>query len=119
MDRAAAGRGALRLSLLTALGMQSSAGSGSGSGGIRTRGWDAAFREAPSQDMMVAELLPPSRRAVYRAERVGFRRSQPGALKVSLEWLNGRMEREVQLLSRLNHPSISRNLGHTPSFPVG
>jgi serine/threonine protein kinase len=48
--------------------------------------------------------------AVYRAERVGFRRSQPGALKVSLGWLNGRMEREVQLLSRLNHPSIPRLL---------
>jgi serine/threonine protein kinase len=48
--------------------------------------------------------------AVYRAERVGFRRSEPGALKVS-RWLwNARMEREVELLSRLSHPSIPRLL---------
>ncbi len=48
--------------------------------------------------------------AVYRAERVGFRRSEPGALKVSLWVWNWRMEREVELLSRLNHPSIPRVL---------
>jgi len=48
--------------------------------------------------------------AVYRAKRVGFRRSEPGALKVSLLAWNGRMEREVELLSRLNHPSIPRLL---------
>jgi serine/threonine protein kinase len=48
--------------------------------------------------------------AVYRAERVGFRRSQPGALKVSLLQWNWRMQREVELLSRLNHPGIPRLL---------
>ncbi len=48
--------------------------------------------------------------AVYRAERVGFGRSEPGALKLSLERWNWRMEREVELLSRLNHPSIPRLL---------
>jgi len=48
--------------------------------------------------------------AVYRAERVGFRRSEPGALKVSLSRWGWRMEREVELLSRLNHPSIPRLL---------
>jgi len=48
--------------------------------------------------------------AVYRAERVGLRRSQPGALKVSLSAMNGRMGREVELLSRLSHPSIPRLL---------
>jgi serine/threonine protein kinase len=48
--------------------------------------------------------------AVYRAERVGFRRSEPGALKVSLRLWNWRMEREVELLSRLSHPSIPRLL---------
>jgi len=48
--------------------------------------------------------------AVYRAERVGFRRSEPGALKVSLLMWNWRMEREVELLSRLSHPSIPRLL---------
>ncbi len=48
--------------------------------------------------------------AVYRAERVGFRRSEPGALKVSLWLWNARMKREVELLSRLNHPSIPRLL---------
>jgi serine/threonine protein kinase len=48
--------------------------------------------------------------AVYRAERVGFRRSEPGALKVSLSAWNWRMEREVELLSRLSHPSIPRLL---------
>jgi serine/threonine protein kinase len=56
--------------------------------------------------------------AVYRAERVGFRRSQPGALKMSLGWLNGRMEREVQLLSRLNHPSIPRLLDRGGRYPT-
>jgi serine/threonine protein kinase len=55
--------------------------------------------------------------AVYRAERVGFRRSQLGALKLSLGWLNGRMEREVQLLSRLNHPSIPRLLDRGGRHP--
>ena len=48
--------------------------------------------------------------AVYRAERAGFRRLQPGALKVSLLLWNWRMEREVELLSRLNHPGIPRLL---------
>jgi serine/threonine protein kinase len=48
--------------------------------------------------------------AVYRAERGGFRRSQPGALKLSLSAWNWRMEREVELLSRLSHPSIPRLL---------
>jgi len=48
--------------------------------------------------------------AVYRAERVGFRRSGPVALKVSLLRWNWRMEREVELLSRLSHPSIPRVL---------
>jgi serine/threonine protein kinase len=57
--------------------------------------------------------------AVYRAERVGFRRSEPGALKVSLGRWNWRMEREVELLSRLSHPGIPRLLDrggkHSPS----
>jgi serine/threonine protein kinase len=58
--------------------------------------------------------------AVYRAERVGFRRSQPGALKVSLGLWNWRMEREVELLSRLNHPSIPRLLDRGgPHPPTG
>ncbi len=48
--------------------------------------------------------------AVYRAERVGFRHSEPGALKVSLLWWNGRMKREVELLTRLSHPGIPRLL---------
>jgi serine/threonine protein kinase len=48
--------------------------------------------------------------AVYRVERVGWRRSEPGALKVSLGLWNWRMEREVELLSRLSHPSIPRLL---------
>jgi len=48
--------------------------------------------------------------AVYRAERGGLRRSEPGALKVSLLGWNWRMEREVELLSRLSHPSIPRLL---------
>jgi serine/threonine protein kinase len=48
--------------------------------------------------------------AVYRAGRVGLRGSEPGALKVSLSAWNWRMEREVELLSRLNHPSIPRLL---------
>ncbi|HEX8705249.1 MAG TPA: serine/threonine-protein kinase [Myxococcaceae bacterium] len=48
--------------------------------------------------------------AVYRAERRGWRRSEPGALKVSLLLWNARMEREVELLSRLSHPSIPRLL---------
>jgi serine/threonine protein kinase len=48
--------------------------------------------------------------AVYRAERMGWSRSEPGALKVSLTAWNWRMEREVELLSRLDHPSIPRLL---------
>ena len=57
--------------------------------------------------------------AVYRAERVGFRRSEPGALKVSLSAWNWRMEREVELLSRLNHPSIPRLLDRGgPQLPA-
>ena len=58
--------------------------------------------------------------AVYRAERVGFRRSEPGALKVSLLRWGWRMEREVELLSRLNHPSIPRLLDRGgPQSPSG
>jgi serine/threonine protein kinase len=58
--------------------------------------------------------------AVYRAERVGFRRSEPGALKVSLLRWNWRMEREVELLSRLKHPSIPRVLDRgRPPRPSG
>ncbi len=48
--------------------------------------------------------------AVYLAERRGFRRSERGALKVSLWLWNGRMAREVELLSRVSHPSIPRLL---------
>jgi hypothetical protein len=48
--------------------------------------------------------------AVYRAERRGWRHSEPGALKVSLLLWNWRMAREVELLSRLSHPSIPRLL---------
>ncbi|HEX8703050.1 MAG TPA: protein kinase [Myxococcaceae bacterium] len=58
--------------------------------------------------------------AVYRAERVGFKRSEPRALKVSRSAWNWRMEREVELLSRLDHPGIPRLLdrgGRQP--PVG
>ncbi|HEX8703154.1 MAG TPA: serine/threonine-protein kinase, partial [Myxococcaceae bacterium] len=58
--------------------------------------------------------------AVYRAERVGWRRSEPGALKVSLSAWNWRMEREVELLSRLSHPSIPRLLDRGgPQQPSG
>jgi serine/threonine protein kinase len=58
--------------------------------------------------------------AVYRAERVGFRRAEPGALKVSLLRWNWRMEREVELLSRLSHPSIPRLLDRgRPPPPSG
>jgi len=58
--------------------------------------------------------------AVYRAERAGFRRSEPGALKVSLLLWNARMEREVELLSRLSHPSIPRLLDRGgPRRPSG
>ncbi|HEX8701821.1 MAG TPA: serine/threonine-protein kinase, partial [Myxococcaceae bacterium] len=55
--------------------------------------------------------------AVYRAERVGFRRSEPGALKVSLLLWNARVKREVELLSRLSHPSIPRLLDRGGSLP--
>ena len=48
--------------------------------------------------------------AVFLAERVGWRRSERGALKVSLSVWNWRMAREVELLSRLSHPSIPRLL---------
>jgi len=58
--------------------------------------------------------------AVYRAERVGWRRSEPGALKVSLLRWNWRMEREVELLSRLSHPAIPRLLDPgRPPPPAG
>jgi hypothetical protein len=58
--------------------------------------------------------------AVYRAARVGFRRSEPGALKVSLTAWGWRMEREVELLSRLDHPSIPRLLDRGgPRSPSG
>ncbi len=55
--------------------------------------------------------------AVYRAERVGFRRSGPVALKVSLTRYNWRMEREVELLSRLSHPSIPRLVDRGGPWP--
>jgi serine/threonine protein kinase len=55
--------------------------------------------------------------AVYRAERVGFRRSEPVALKVSLLRWSWRMEREVELLSRLNHPSIPRLVDRGGPWP--
>jgi len=55
--------------------------------------------------------------AVYQAERVGWRRSEPGALKVSLLLWNARVEREVKLLSRLSHPSIPRLLDRGGSLP--
>jgi hypothetical protein len=48
--------------------------------------------------------------AVYLAERRGFGRSERGALKVSLLPWDWRMAREVELLSRLSHPSIPRLL---------
>jgi serine/threonine protein kinase len=57
--------------------------------------------------------------AVYRAEREGFRRVEPGALKVSLLLWNWRMEREVELLSRLNHLGIPRLLDRGGSQPPG
>jgi serine/threonine protein kinase len=58
--------------------------------------------------------------AVYWAERVGLRRSEPGALKLSLGRWNWRMEREVELLSRLSHPSIPRLLDRGgPQQPSG
>jgi serine/threonine protein kinase len=58
--------------------------------------------------------------AVYRAERVGFRRSEPGALKLSLGRWNWRMAREVELLSRLSHSSIPRLLDRGgPQQPSG
>jgi len=55
--------------------------------------------------------------AVYRAERVGFRRSGPVALKVSLLRWGWRMEREVELLSRLSHPSIPRLVDRGGPWP--
>jgi len=55
--------------------------------------------------------------AGYRAERVGFRRSEAWALKVSLSRWGWRMEREVELLSRLNHPSIPRLLDRGGPLP--
>jgi serine/threonine protein kinase len=55
--------------------------------------------------------------AVYRAVRVGFRRSEPGALKVSLLRWNWRMEREVEPLSRLSHPGIPRLLERGGPWP--
>jgi serine/threonine protein kinase len=58
--------------------------------------------------------------AVYRAERGGWGRSEPGALKVSLWRWGWRMEREVELLSRLSHPSIPRLLDRGgPQAPSG
>jgi serine/threonine protein kinase len=48
--------------------------------------------------------------AVYRAVRVGWRRSEPVALKVALLPWDGRLAREAELLSRLRHPSIPRLL---------
>ncbi|HEX8703189.1 MAG TPA: serine/threonine-protein kinase [Myxococcaceae bacterium] len=57
--------------------------------------------------------------AVYRVERTGFRRAEPGALKVSLLLWGWRMEREVELLSRLSHPGIPRLLDRGGSQPPG
>jgi hypothetical protein len=58
--------------------------------------------------------------AVYRAERGGWGRAEPGALKVSLSRWGFRMEREVELLSRLSHPSIPRLLDRGgPQPPSG
>jgi serine/threonine protein kinase len=48
--------------------------------------------------------------AVYRAVRGGWRRSGPVALKVALLPWDARFAREVELLSRLSHPSIPRLL---------
>jgi serine/threonine protein kinase len=58
--------------------------------------------------------------AVYRAERGCWGRAEPGALKVSLSRWGWRMEREVELLSRLSHPSIPRLLDRGgPQPPSG
>jgi len=58
--------------------------------------------------------------AVYLAERRGFRRSERGALKVSLLPWGWRMAREAELLSRLSHPSIPRLLDRGgPQPPAG
>jgi serine/threonine protein kinase len=58
--------------------------------------------------------------AVYRAERGCWGRAEPGALKVSLSRWGWRMEREVELLSRLSHPSIPRLLDRgEPPPPTG
>jgi serine/threonine protein kinase len=57
--------------------------------------------------------------AVYRAERGGWGRSEPGALKVSLSRWGFRMEREVELLSRLSHPGIPRLLDRGEPPPSG
>jgi serine/threonine protein kinase len=48
---------------------------------------------------------------------VGFRRSGPVALKVSLSRYGWRMEREVELLSRLSHPSIPRLVDRGGPWP--
>jgi serine/threonine protein kinase len=49
---------------------------------------------------------------VYRALRVGQEDAAPVALKLSIYPWDRRFGREVQLLSRVHHPSVPRLLGH-------
>jgi serine/threonine protein kinase len=49
---------------------------------------------------------------VYRAERVGQEDAGPVALKLAHRPMEPRAEREVELLSRVHHPSIPRLLDH-------
>jgi predicted Ser/Thr protein kinase len=47
---------------------------------------------------------------IYLAEQVGQEGAMPGALKLALHPGDPRFEREVELLSRLNHPHVPRLL---------
>jgi predicted Ser/Thr protein kinase len=47
---------------------------------------------------------------IYLAEHVGQKGARPGALKLALHPGDERFEREVELLSRLNHPHVPRLL---------